>query len=839
MGKIRTACLSDRRSAVIKNEKTRDCLKIFAECFLMYIIAFLPYTLLSGGIYLANGDYRVQVVQFHQHMRRMYAEGFPLWDWISGLGMNFPAGYSFYSLYSPYTLLLNLFPEKLLPYVTYPVEASKFGIAAVTAYLYASRYTRKNSSAYICGILYAFSGIQAYNTIFHFSDFTSIFPLMPLFMDDLLKEKKRGAFAVILAVGGIINYYFLFGACVFLLIYFIVKTVCKEYRFTMRLFGRLAFETLSGIGICSAVLLPAAFMLSSNSRASLSAADLNFVSYEQTGTIWRIIQSMFMPPDPNSQGFIFWGKQLNLASVSLLIPLFLIIGTAVTIKKERRSFHVILLAVCAVFAVLPILNSSFSAFSGRYYARWFYMPLLMMITMTGKYIDDFNETDIKRELIAAGCAVGFLIAAGIVTIIQRYNEIDFSLYIGYWFFEMMYPVMCLLCLVYLNYVYKPRKKAVSPKMLQRVTAVFSLIPLLYMNFFYVSKWNFREPKWFPATNYNNFVPIEIHDDNFFRVFESEVSNLNVPLAHGYASVDFYHSLVSGEETSFYARLGEYRESNREQNMFNYALGSFLSVGYELVFNSLKYNGEDYSVFDVPPTRKGFIPYDDQNMYMVYKNENFIPMGFTYDYYLNTADFEPLDVTKYEIINKVITFNSEVPMSEGGEYDTSSLTKDEKEKLLLKAIWLDSELIEKYSGILEPLPKELFEDTSDETYIKDCENRRKTAAYEFIPDKTGFTAKIDLPKDNLVFWSIPFDKGFTAYVDGEKTEIERVFDGLTAVYVPAGDHTIRFDYTVRGLKAGLIVSAGSAALLTVYCISAAVISSHRRKQRSAAEYSQKR
>ena len=51
--------------------------------------------------------------------------------------------------------------------------------------------------------------------------------------------------------------------------------------------------------------------------------------------------------------------------------------------------------------------------------------------------------------------------------------------------------------------------------------------------------------------------------------------------------------------------------------------------------------------------------------------------------------------------------------------------------------------------------------------------------------SGFHAEITLKKDNLVFFSVPYDDGFTAYVNGKETEVIRVDEGLMAVLAPAG------------------------------------------------------
>ena len=80
--------------------------------------------------------------------------------------------------------------------------------------------------------------------------------------------------------------------------------------------------------------------------------------------------------------------------------------------------------------------------------------------------------------------------------------------------------------------------------------------------------------------------------------------------------------------------------------------------------------------------------------------------------------------------------------------------------------------------------------------------------------SGFHAEITLKKDNLVFFSVPYDDGFTAYVNGKETEVIRVDEGLMAVLAPAGENTIDFVYQADGYS---LASKVSLAALTVFVL----------------------
>ena len=66
-------------------------------------------------------------------------------------------------------------------------------------------------------------------------------------------------------------------------------------------------------------------------------------------------------------------------------------------------------------------------------------------------------------------------------------------------------------------------------------------------------------------------------------------------------------------------------------------------------------------------------------------------------------------------------------------------------------------------------------------------------------RNSASAEIELARPNLVFFSVPYDDGFTAFVNGEETEILEVDEGLMAVLCPDGASRIDFVYEADGLS----------------------------------------
>ena len=56
-------------------------------------------------------------------------------------------------------------------------------------------------------------------------------------------------------------------------------------------------------------------------------------------------------------------------------------------------------------------------------------------------------------------------------------------------------------------------------------------------------------------------------------------------------------------------------------------------------------------------------------------------------------------------------------------------------------------------------------------------------------------KISAQKDGVLFLSIPYEKGWKVYIDGERTETFKVLQAMLGVKVCSGEHNIRIEYTI--------------------------------------------
>lgn len=88
------------------------------------------------------------------------------------------------------------------------------------------------------------------------------------------------------------------------------------------------------------------------------------------------------------------------------------------------------------------------------------------------------------------------------------------------------------------------------------------------------------------------------------------------------------------------------------------------------------------------------------------------------------------------------------------------------------------------------------------------------AYDLLKDETlevtewtstYLKGNITVKKDNLMYTSIPYEKGWKVYVDGERAEITPIADAFIGVMLPEGEHTVEFKYSPGHVYFAVILS----------------------------------
>ena len=783
------------------NKKKNYYLEVFLMAFVIALSFLLPYMIIDKGPFLFFGDYCVQQVPFYSLVHDAIRSGNIFWNWNTDLGANFIGSYSFYNLGSPFFWLTLPLPNWLEPYTLGPLLALKIAVAAVTSYAFISRFTKKNEMAVLGALLYAFSSYSIYDIFFnHFHEPMAFFPLLLIGLEEYMVNNRKGLFAITVFISAFVNYFFFIGECFFLLIYFVIRLSSPEWKLTPSKFLILAFESLLGVGLSCILFFPSMLQVMGNPRTNQYLQGWDLLVYGWNQRLPDIIHSVFFPQDLPSRPNFFPDSGANWSSVAAWLPMFSMIGVISFMKAKSGHWLKRIIGVCFVIALIPGLNSLFVFFNSAYYGRWFYMAVLMMSLATVLALED-PEIDLSHGLrwttfitLAIAIPIGIIPKNGnalndafnklfkstdikkfgnnLTTALQQLGlESDagrFWIYVG----------IVIIGLLATNIIYKKYKND-TIKLANTAVIALTVIICIYGNFFIATgkQFNYDVP-WYEKVALNGADKITLPKTSFYRVDTLNGMD-NLPMFWQMPTIQAFQSIVPTSIMKFYPAIGVPRDVGSRPDTSVPGIRPLLSVKY--LFDCRDPSQRDN--VNMP----GWVADGEQLKMKVWKNNDFIPMGFTFDNYITQAQLN---------------------------------SSTQKDRVLLRGLVLSDDQIKTYSKYLDPIEYGLNDYMSDSDFNSYCEDRNKYTCSIFTTDNYGFSAKIKLDKTNLVFFSVPYDKGWTATVNGVPAKIEQVDVGFMAVLCSGngdGVSNIRFNYMTPGLFTGIEITGVSILVLAGYLL----------------------
>lgn len=757
--------------------------RVFVLCFATAVLLFLPHCIIDavagGGYFHYAGDFNDQQINFYQYANAFIKQG-GTFSWATDLGSGFVNSYSFYLLGSPFFWLSMLVPAKFMPWAMVPLLCLKMALAGGGAYLWARRWVQDERWSMLAGCLYAFSGFSIYNIFFnHFLDVVALFPYMLASLDDAVLDGKKGRFPFWVALNLVNNYFFFAGQAVFLILYFFCMAAGRRYKIGPRKFASLAWETVLGCACGCVLLLPAGLSLLQNPRTIDPFTGYGYLFYGKSQQYGAIFYSPFLMPDAPYFKDMFQEGILKHTSLTAYLPLVGAAGGLAFCRARGRHPFTYILKVCIVCAFVPVLNSAFYALNSSYYARWYYMPILVLCGATCYLLARPGLAE--RHLPRAFALTTFITLTAAVFAILPNEDDDGNTVYGvldqparFWaIFGMTVAGVVIFAMLW----HFCRQKRRWGSILMAATLGFSLLyGTLHLSLTKYAQWDTDSNLIAETYDSVDEIAAALPDDAFYRIDAYGAHN-NLGLWFDRSCLQFFNSTVAPSIMEFYPEVGVKRDVNSKPDAENYALRGLLSVRYTLVAKDKEAEWTDKAL-------PGWRRTGETTAYAIYENENWVPMGFAFDYYV-TAD------------------------------QLDRVNEDERAQILCRAVLLDDDQISAFGGILQPLPDEELTNRSEDAYAADCVARRDAGVAEFAATGTGFTARTNYAMDELVFFSVPYDDGFTATVNGEPATIEKVDDGLMAVCVPAGENEIEFTYHTPGLKVSATVSAVAIVVYGVY------------------------
>ena len=744
------------------------------------LLALAPAILPYGGRFVTRGDFIEQQLPFILETRRILRGGLNSYSFNTFLGAPAVGSYAFYTLGSVFVWPLALLPKALIPFGISVMAVLKHAVCALTSFCYLRRMVKDERLALLGSVLYTFSAFTIVNTQFyHFLEVIAFFPLILLGMEDSMSDHpRRGLLALFCGLNTLTNYYFMLSSALLAALYFAFRFFSEDWkpRRTFKNVFMLVFECGVGCALAGVLLVPSMLFMLSITRTGAGDTSVLMQHYS-VSTLLERLRTLIMPIESNVV-HAYYGDAPSWASTAAYLPLFGLTGVfAVFAQKKNRWLKGLLLAL-AVCCIVPALCGAFALETNITYTRWWYGLALMLTLATLFAFRDFDARAWRISFllltgITALLTVPFMLPESWLSRMGRLGEILLNRRVGAYAsnsFRLFSLSAALLGGGAMLLILCKRPRFAIALALTCAVAVAQ-----YAGYILVGDANLLSGGENAGDGVYTLTEIaeptlkaaETPDMDIWQRIDYGKKIRNYGLLRGASSLTAFTSLRSSTVGRFVSMAGfGYDESTTVcPPDDSAALRAFLSV-------------IAYYQLDDSPAPEGFVYDHDENGVAVYRNPNALPMGF-----LQTT----CTGTHHQRMD-----SETVPT------------------VMLAAVTLGDADLAIYGERMQTL------DVYDiPAWQESVARLKKNACNGFDTTADGFIAHIDAKEAGMLVFTIPFDKGFSATIDGQKTEIVNCDVAFMGVWVEPGEHEIVFTYRTRGLVLGLLMSVGAAIVLAAY------------------------
>lgn len=634
-------------------EKTKH-LKHNVKTYLIYTVLFGIVSLIVFGIFiLKNKGFIWQADGFKQHfailydfnqiMRNIFQNGFPMFSWNLGIGLDVIGQYSYYVIGDPFAYLSLLFPIENLETIYSVLILLRIYCVGLAFLAYCNYQGKERINSLIGAIIYTFCGFILYASIRHpyFTNAAIFLPLTLIGIEKLLKENKKAFSIITVFISAISNYYFFYMIVIIDFIYALIKYLVEYNKgikyFFYKLFQAVLCYTI-GVLMASIVLLPTIYAFLNSARTSFEqdyVYQSNFYKY------------LFM-------GFISLRfKNWTVIGISSIILLMLPILFTKLKQKEAKSY-LIIWGITTLMIVTPFVASLMNGFNFPY-NRWifaysFILAYIVTICFDTKYTK-------KQLLIMLGFLTLYTIIGGIITEFEIKQNLDFYGAIGI--------AYVLLIIFACNYFVKSNKLLKIMK--------YAIVFLVIINIgsislaLYSSKGKGYAEEFLDNNSVSNRYAtlngkidnfkdaieyIKQTDTSFYRIAKNDTNNQNMSIVYDYNPIQTFLSIGNG----YVYELSRQLEDNgyKTPKCIN-GMDRRTKVTTVLGTKYFICNQKDSAC--VP---YGYEFYHQINDTQIYINKNYLPIGIVYDNYLLESEYQNLNpLIKEELLLSTAVIENEV------------------------------------------------------------------------------------------------------------------------------------------------------------------------------------
>lgn len=736
----------------IKEEK-KYILGLIGLVCLITLMYYLP-SLINGTPITFGTDIKPQWFEFYTEFKNLIKEfvknkQLPFYSWNLFLGNNFWSSKAYYLIGDIYSYIGLLWRDNFFD-MARDLTFIKFLVSAIGFYFYLSELDRKPISKLLCSLAYGFSGWAIFfSGQLVFLSFYSLIPLYLWGLERCLNKKSPWLFIIACALLFSCNFYFFYTLTLISPFYYIYRYFIKELDkkdFWKSVVKQIVYYVL-GICITAVFWLPGVIYILDSHRFK-TIGEFNALTY------LNFIISSFVPnylyiyrTNVFETGYHYNREICIWASTCLL--LFVPQFSKIFSKKEKK-YTIIAYILFLIIAFIPKLDSAMHGFGDPSF-RWVFIIVIFNLYVISKIIDNIDLVNNKLVSLTSLIYIVIMLATFFIALIYINGSIN------------DYLKQLIIILIFIGVII-----VASILIIKRKTKLIICLVVLELGLSGMyCYWEDMTSK--PDDTYE-FIErvthnIQEYDGEIIEAINSldeennkEFIRLYIPLYSIYWNYSHNLSLNYGIKG-----LMTYDSTYANSFSWMYELEPSvdpLSAGW--IFNIT-----DDNLMSFLSTKYAIVSADDQMSdnwtlvndnyhygFLIYENNNYRKLGTTYSKIMTSEEYKE-------------------------NRDTS--------------LFLDY-------VIADDFYEEIKSYLSDATgYIENVNYYGNMLFADYLSDMDGFMVT-----------SIPYDKGWTIYVDDEEINYFNVSGGFIGFKVNEGTHNIKMSFTPVGFKEGLIIS-GVAAL----------------------------
>lgn len=838
-------------------------MKLFFKTYWTYFVSFIIPVIIMTGVYLSQGIYwnsdnsPLLGDGFHQYVifdvalrNILHGNGSLFYTFTSGLGLNFYALSSYYlgSFLSP---LVYFFDLTNMPDAVYLTTLLKFGLIGLSTFFSLNTLFKDIPKSLKLALSTSYSLMSFTVSQLEIKTWLDVFILIPLIITGLqllITEKKFLLYFTSLSILFIQNYYFGYMTALFLIFWYLCQI---SWDFKTRKSSVLDFVVTSFLaGMASLILtLPTLFDLQTHGEK------LTEVTKFQTESSWYL--------DLFAKQFIGSFDTTKYGAIPMIfVGLLPFILTILFFTLKSIKFHVKLIyAIFFAFLIASFYIEALDLFwqgmhtPNMFLHRYAWIFSTLLIYTAAEVLNRLKELKVWNFLVSL-----FLVVAGFLATIYLKSHYSFLTDLNILLTLEFLVVYSLLLLAVI-------KKFISVNLFAILISLFIMVEISLNASSQIDgiakEWGFAS-----RSSYNRDIPAmesfsTYIGNQFTRTEKLQTQTGNDSMKFNYNGISQFSSVRNRSASSTLDKLG-FKSSGTNLNL-RYANNSILA---DSLF------GIQYNISDSPIDKYGFQDIYQKDNLTLYENQFSLPIAFASQSVYNDVKFNEhtLD-NQASFLNQLANVNfdyfSPIPYEKTENTDdlisvTSSSNEDaaiqyqievpENSQVYLSFtnLHFSNDKQKNFDILVNGKKKTFSTDNVFSFFNLGYTNEKKTfnihvsfsgnsqvsfesptfyrldtqtltEAIQKIKEqpvivstsKNKVFATYDVQQDTSIFFTIPYDKGWSAYQDGKKIEIKQAQTGFMKVDIPKGKGTITLSFIPNGFITGAICFFTSLLLFGIY------------------------